>query len=42
MQSDWSRTFWAITPKQEFCQTSGLQWKVKNQNNFHFALFLGK
>ena len=21
LQSDWSRTFWAETPEQEFCQT---------------------
>ena len=35
-------TFWGITPEQEFYQTWGLRWKVKNQKNFHFALFLGK
>ena len=38
--SCWLRTFWAITPKQEIYQTQGLRWKVKNQNNFHSALFL--
>ena len=42
LQSDWPRTFWALTPEQEFCQTWGLRWKVKNQKNFYFALFLRK
>ena len=42
LQSDWPRTFWALTLEQEFPQTWGLRWKVKNQKNFYFALFLRK
>ena len=30
LESDRSRTFWTITPKQEFCQAWNLQWNVTN------------
>ena len=42
LQSDWSTTFWVITPEQEFRQIWGLRWKVKNEKNFRFALFIRK
>ena len=42
LQSDWSTTFWVITLEQEFRQIWGLRWKVKNEKNFHFALFIRK
>ena len=42
LQSDWSGTFWLITPDQEFCQAWELRWKVKNYKKFLFALFSGK
>ena len=37
LQSDWPRIFWAITPKQEFCQTWVCHGKLRIKGNF--ALF---
>ena len=42
LQYNWSKLFWVITKKQEFCQIWDLQYEVKSYKNFHFKLFLGK